>query len=174
MHQQALSLTTNPSGQRSILKLVDGNSIAMCVTLQVYESCEALFASLADEAKKYQDWLVLGDVAGEMEDHVEQQLCGAGDGSSTGDIADWELNLRMLKTAAHDLNRLPNEVGCGAATSCVCYLRQLSQNNTHGCTGVHAKGTLHEGCWYTRTCSARSHSVGSYAGSHTVLLHNAL
>jgi hypothetical protein len=81
--------------------------------LQVYESCEALFAGLADEAKKYSDWLVLGDVAGELEEHVEAALCGDGSSSSGaagGDVGDWELNLRMLKTAAHDLNKLPNEV----------------------------------------------------------------
>ncbi|WIA17572.1 hypothetical protein OEZ85_014399 [Tetradesmus obliquus] len=84
---------------------------------RVYESCEALFAALADEAKKYSDWLVLGDVAGELEEHVEAVLCGdsssSGSGSSSaagGDVGDWELNLRMLKTAAHDLNKLPNEV----------------------------------------------------------------
>jgi hypothetical protein len=90
------------------------------VCWQVYESCEALFASLADEAKKYSDWLVLGDVAGELEEHVEAVLCGdssssssgGGSGSSAagGDVGDWELNLRMLKTAAYDLNKLPNEV----------------------------------------------------------------
>eukprot|EP00878_Enallax_costatus_P024703 GHUV01026383.1.p1 GENE.GHUV01026383.1~~GHUV01026383.1.p1 ORF type:complete len:1576 (+),score=459.42 GHUV01026383.1:1611-6338(+) len=85
----------------------------------VYESCEALFASLADELRKYQDWLVLGDVAGDLEDYVEQQLCGSSnssdDGSNIasntgGDIGDWELNLRMLKQAAQDVDRLPNEV----------------------------------------------------------------
>jgi hypothetical protein len=82
----------------------------------VYESCEALFAGLADEAKKYSDWLVLGDVAGELEEHVEAALCGDGSSSSSsgaagGDVGDWELNLRMLMAAAHDLNKLPNEVG---------------------------------------------------------------
>jgi hypothetical protein len=97
-----------------------------CFCLQVYESCEALFAGLADEAKKYSDWLVLGDVAGELEEHVEAALCGDGSSSNGvvagGDVGDWELNLRMLKAAAHDLNKLPNEVRRSQVARCVCLI----------------------------------------------------
>jgi hypothetical protein len=103
----------------------------------VYESCEALFAGLADEAKKYSDWLVLGDVAGELEEHVEAALCGDGRSSAAagGDVGDWELNLRMLKTAAHDLNKLPNEVILFG--TCCCSLINLIGYAL--CRLIHAK-----------------------------------
>lgn len=89
------------------------------LAFQVYEACEALFASLADELKKHQDWLVLGDVAGDLDDFLEQQLCNssgepAGSNSGNSDVAEWELNLRMLKQAARDVDRMPNEVWVAA------------------------------------------------------------
>jgi dynein heavy chain 2 len=70
----------------------------------VYETAEALFGQLADECKKYQDWLVLGDAAGgNLDDYVESQISGE-------DVTEWELNLKMIKAAARDVDRLPQEV----------------------------------------------------------------
>lgn len=47
-----------------------------------------------------QNWVVLGSV--DMEEYVDAHM---------EEVADWELNLRVLKAAAKDAERLPNEVG---------------------------------------------------------------
>lgn len=105
--------------------------------MQVHESCEVLFAALADEAAKYADWTALGQAAGSgVEAYVEAQLCcgGAGGGSgggrgvavtaggggSGGGLAAWELELRSLKAAARAADKLPAEVRtCVAAPACM-------------------------------------------------------
>lgn len=47
-----------------------------------------------------QEWVVLGCV--DLDEYAEANLM---------EVADWELNLRMIKGAARDLERLPAEVG---------------------------------------------------------------
>jgi dynein heavy chain 2 len=87
--------------------------------VQVYDGAEALFVSLADELKKYQDWVALGMVGaaggGELDDYVDAQL---------EEVSDWELNLRMLKAAARDAERLPNEVS-QVARLCAKHARRM-------------------------------------------------
>ncbi len=53
-----------------------------------------------------QEWVVLGCV--DLDEYAEANLV---------EVADWELNLRMIKGAARDLERLPAEVGLLA---CCC------------------------------------------------------
>ncbi len=85
-----------------------GGAPLQTCTPQVYESTEALFGALSEEARKHGDWLVLADVAGDLDEHVEATL-GSADGGDASS-ADWELNLRSLQGAARDLERLPCSV----------------------------------------------------------------
>lgn len=64
----------------------------------MYTAAEALFVQLSDELRKFQDWLVLGTV--DLEEYVNENL---------QEVADWELNFKMLKGAAKDAEKLPNE-----------------------------------------------------------------
>ncbi|GMH35100.1 hypothetical protein BSKO_02968 [Bryopsis sp. KO-2023] len=66
---------------------------------QVYGDVEALFGRLSDELKKYQDWVALGTV--DLDDFAEQNL---------DEVSDWVLNFKVLKAAAKDAEKLPNEV----------------------------------------------------------------
>jgi hypothetical protein len=50
--------------------------------------------------RRLQDWVVLGGV--DLDEFADANLV---------EVADWELNLRMIKGAARDLDRLPAEVG---------------------------------------------------------------
>jgi hypothetical protein len=67
----------------------------------VYAGAEALFTSLSEELKKYTDWVALGS-AGDLDELLDSQL---------QEVADWEANLKMLKAAAREAERLPNMVG---------------------------------------------------------------
>ena len=49
-----------------------------------------------------QDWLVLGGV--DLDEYVDANL---------SEVPDWELNFKMLKGAAKDAERLPNEAKVG-------------------------------------------------------------
>lgn len=117
--------------------------------MQVHESCEALFAALAKEAAKYSDWTALGQAAGsDVEAYVEAQLCcvaggsggagsdcaGSGGGRGGGgvavtpggggsDLAAWEDNLRSLKVAARDADKLPAEVRAACTRVCDIHVR---------------------------------------------------
>jgi len=66
---------------------------------KVYAAAEALFGQLAEELKRYQDWMVLGTV--DLDEFVDANLT---------EVSDWELNFKVLKAAARDAERLPNEV----------------------------------------------------------------
>ncbi len=61
-----------------------------------------------------QDWVVLGGV--DLEEYVDANLV---------EVCDWELNLRMLKAAARDAERLPNEVSGTTWADCLQVCRQL-------------------------------------------------
>ncbi|KAG2426397.1 hypothetical protein HYH02_014824 [Chlamydomonas schloesseri] len=76
--------------------IVDANPTGIA---RVYAAAEALFAQLADELKKYQDWMVLGTL--DLDDFADANLV---------EVSDWELNFRMLKAASRDAEKLPNEV----------------------------------------------------------------
>ncbi|KAG2486208.1 hypothetical protein HYH03_015170 [Edaphochlamys debaryana] len=76
--------------------IVDANPAGIA---RVYAAAEALFAQLADELKKYQDWMVLG--AMDLDEFADTNLV---------EVGDWELNFRMLKAASRDVEKLPNEV----------------------------------------------------------------
>ncbi|GFR50179.1 hypothetical protein Agub_g12346, partial [Astrephomene gubernaculifera] len=76
--------------------IVDANPAGIA---RVYAAAEALFAQLAEELKKYQDWMVLGTV--DLDEFVDANLV---------EVSDWELNFRMLKAASRDAEKLPNEV----------------------------------------------------------------
>lgn len=67
----------------------------------MYAGAEALFTSLSEELKKYTDWVALG-TAGDLDELLDSQL---------QEVADWEANLKMLKAAAREAERLPNMVG---------------------------------------------------------------
>lgn len=124
----------------------------------MYEACEALFCSLADEAQKYTDWLALGDGVEDLDALVEQQLWGTGAAASAvdtgsgcggssegqggssgsdggGGLAAWELNMKMLKTAARDLDKLPNEVrgGCVLINIIRGYVQPVLAAQSRGC-----------------------------------------
>nr|BCL66104.1 cytoplasmic dynein 1b heavy chain [Volvox africanus] len=76
--------------------IVDANPAGIA---RVYAAAEALFAQLAEELKKYQDWMVLGTL--DLDDFADANLT---------EVSDWELNFRMLKAASRDAEKLPNEV----------------------------------------------------------------
>nr|ADI46936.1 DHC1bm [Volvox carteri f. nagariensis] len=76
--------------------IVDANPAGIA---RVYAAAEALFALLAEELKKYQDWLVLGTL--DLDEFADANLV---------EVSDWELNFRMLKAASRDAEKLPNEV----------------------------------------------------------------
>nr|BBC28429.1 cytoplasmic dynein 1b heavy chain [Yamagishiella unicocca] len=76
--------------------IVDANPAGIA---RVYAAAEALFAQLADELKKYQDWMVLGTL--DLDEFADSNLV---------EVSDWELNFRMLKAASRDAEKLPNEV----------------------------------------------------------------
>ncbi|MEW5298927.1 MAG: hypothetical protein WDW36_001997 [Sanguina aurantia] len=67
---------------------------------QVYGAAEALFAQLAEELKRWADWVVLGTIQ-DLDEYADSNLT---------EVADWELNFRMLKAAAKDCEKLPNEL----------------------------------------------------------------
>lgn len=46
--------------------------VTCLLACQVYASAEALFGQLADELKKYQDWMVLGTV--DLDEFVDANL----------------------------------------------------------------------------------------------------
>lgn len=75
--------------------IVDGSTEGIA---KVYAAAEALFAQLGDELKKYNDWVVMGGV--DLEEFVAENL---------QEVEDWELNFKMLKAAARDAEKLPNE-----------------------------------------------------------------
>lgn len=76
--------------------IVDANPTGIA---KVYAAAEALFSQLADELKKYQDWMVLGTL--DLDEFADANLV---------EVSDWELNFRMLKAASRDAEKLPNEV----------------------------------------------------------------
>ncbi|GLI62890.1 cytoplasmic dynein 1b heavy chain [Volvox africanus] len=76
--------------------IVDANPVGIA---RVYAAAEALFAQLAEELKKYQDWMVLGTL--DLDEFADANLV---------EVSDWELNFRMLKAASRDAEKLPNEV----------------------------------------------------------------
>ncbi|KXZ45909.1 DHC7 protein [Gonium pectorale] len=76
--------------------IVDANPAGIA---RVYAAAEALFAQLAEELKKYQDWMVLGTL--DLDEFTDTNLV---------EVSDWELNFRMLKAASRDAEKLPNEV----------------------------------------------------------------
>ncbi|KAK9815706.1 hypothetical protein WJX72_008353 [[Myrmecia] bisecta] len=76
--------------------IVDSNIAGIA---KVYTAAEALYTRLQDELKKWVDWVALGTV--DLDEFVDQNLT---------DVADWDVNFRMLKAAGRDMEKLPNEV----------------------------------------------------------------
>jgi dynein heavy chain 2 len=66
---------------------------------KVYEKTEALFVKLADEQKKYADWVALGTV--DLDAFVEEHL---------SESQDFEDGFKLVKTASKQADRIPLEI----------------------------------------------------------------
>ena len=76
---------------------------------KVYEKTEALFVKLADEQKKYADWVALGTV--DLDSFVETQYA---------DSKDFEEGYTLVKTAMKQADRIPLEIKVDCYTiSCI-------------------------------------------------------
>ncbi len=64
----------------------------------VYRKAEDLFRRLWEEKEPFQDWVAIGSV--DLDKYVEENL---------HEVADWEQNLKMLKSRGREAERLPNE-----------------------------------------------------------------
>ncbi|KAJ9505745.1 hypothetical protein QJQ45_029246, partial [Haematococcus lacustris] len=102
----------------------------------VYAAAEALFNQLAEELKKYQDWVVLGTA--ELDEFVDEAL---------SEVADWELNFKVLKAAARDAEKLPNEIKASAlhpGTPCTWGTVQQYSVDCYTVSLLHVKACVDE------------------------------
>ncbi|RKO94668.1 hypothetical protein BDK51DRAFT_21975 [Blyttiomyces helicus] len=73
--------------------MIDNNSASLST---VYRKAETLFSNLLKVHDLFKDWVILGTV--DLDVFVEQAL---------GDVQDWEVNFRMLKTKGKEAEQLP-------------------------------------------------------------------
>lgn len=78
------------------LQMVECNEKSLSV---VYQKTEVLFTNLAKVTDMFKDWVVLGTV--NLEEFVEEALF---------DVADWELNFRMLKSKGKEAEQIPSTI----------------------------------------------------------------
>lgn len=76
--------------------MVENNDKSLIV---VYRKAEALFQNLAKVLDMFKDWVILGTV--NLDEFVEDALY---------DVADWELNFRILKQKGKDAELLPSAI----------------------------------------------------------------
>ena len=75
------------------------SSVGAAGCAKVYEKTEALFVKLADEQKKYGDWVMLGTV--DLDTFVEERFSEA---------KEFEAGFRLVKTAMKQADRIPLEI----------------------------------------------------------------
>jgi dynein heavy chain 2 len=64
----------------------------------VYRKAEELFKRLHEEKEQFSEWVALGSV--NLEAYVEENL---------NEVADWEINFKMLKIRGREAEKLPTE-----------------------------------------------------------------
>ena len=75
------------------------SSVGAAGCAKVYEKTEALFVKLADEQKKYADWVMLGTV--DLDTFVEDRF---------SEVKEFEAGFKLVKTAMKQADRIPLEI----------------------------------------------------------------
>lgn len=105
------------TGSRIFSEMRDNNSKSLS---QVYRKAEILFARLSKLKEKYEKWIVVGCVKGDIDTLVEENV---------NSIDDWENNVKSLKSVRKEAERLPDFENVDCVTVSLAKLKSTIEDH---------------------------------------------